>query len=823
MEQTALVVHGHFYQPPRENPWTGSIGRQPSARPFANWNERIYSECYRPNAFARIFDAYNRVERIVNNYSHISFNFGPTLFNWLARFHPTTYARIIAADRESWHAHHRHGNAIAQGYHHAILPLANERDRLTEIRWGVADFRHRFARDPESLWLPETACDDATLSALIDEGMSYVILSPFQAARVRPVGAQVWESVSDGMIDTTVPYRYFHRDGSNRSIAIFFYDGEAAKAVAFDSVLSSSRLLVERFERAASTGRGSLVHIATDGETYGHHFKFGERCLAYALEREVEARGFRITNYGEYLENHPPDWEVELRHDAATGEGTAWSCAHGLGRWARDCGCHSGAPEGWDQRWRDPLRRALNILRDDASRLFAEQGGELFADAWRTRDDYVRVLLGETDRETFLREHATPTLDADGQVRALTLLEMQRAALMMFTSCGWFFNDIAGIETLQILKYAARALELAEELGARADTRSRFLDLLGEARSNERAGENGADIFRETVEHSRVAVERVAASLAICGLVGEPEAKGESAGYEFTRAEGRRQARGRLALSTERIALASRATGKRHEFAAAAMHFGDVDFYCALRESAGGDEFAAHSRELWTAFRASSLPALLRRVREEFGPAEFGLEHLLAEDRQRVHEIVFSKTVERFAEQYEMLFEENRRQIEMLQDAGFELPPELRAAAEFTVGRRFESELMRFERERSADSLRGATLAAEEVVRLGCRIDRERTRQQVAQLIARSVTSLITSLSNEGIEESFELIRLAHKLGLDADVERAQEIVYQAVRHAPRHELRGLALLLRLSPDLFVERDGAHALEEAHEHASAAS
>jgi alpha-amylase/alpha-mannosidase (GH57 family) len=804
MEKPALVVHGHFYQPPRENPWTGTIERQPTARPYANWNERIHAECYRPNAFARVVDPYGRVERIVNNYTLISFNFGATLFNWLARQHPETYARIIAADRESARARGGHGNAIAQGYHHAILPLSNERDRLTEIRWGIADFRSRFGRDPESLWLPETACDDATLGALIDEGLRYVILSPFQADRVRPTGAHVWDSVQDGMIDTTIPYRYFKRDGSGRSIAIFFYDGQVAKSVAFDSVLASSRLLVERFERAASAGRGALIHIATDGETYGHHFKYGDRCLAYALEAEVEERGFRVTNYGEFLAGHEPEWEVEISHDAA-GEGTAWSCAHGLGRWMRDCSCHASAPEGWNQQWRDPLRRALNFLRDEAAKVFAERGGDLFIDPWQARDDYVQVILGAQDRSSFLREHATRTLNGDEQVRALTLLEMQRAALMMFTSCGWFFNDISGIESLQILKYAARTIDLIEELGARVP-RETFIELLAEAHSNERGGGSGADIFRGEAERARVTPQRVAASLAISGLVAEPEARGHSAGYNFAREDLRKQTHGRLSLSTERLILESRATGKRQDFAAASIHFGDVDFYCALRESSDEAEFVASSVKLWEEFRAASLPALLRHTRDEFGPSEFGLEHLLAEDRQRIYEIVFGKTVERFSEQYEFLYEENRRNIEMLQEAGFELPQELRAAAEFTVGCRFESELRRLEREQTPDAIRSATRVADEVARRGYRIDRARTRRQVERLITRAITASVASPAPENIEASFELIRIAHTLGLDADLERAQEIAYEAVRHDPRRELRGLALLLRLSPTLFAVR-----------------
>jgi hypothetical protein len=411
-------------------------------------------------------------------------------------------------------------------------------------------------------------------------------------------------------------------------------------------------------------------------------------------------------------------------------------------------------------------------------------------------------------------------LDGEDQVRALTLLEMQRAALMMFTSCGWFFNDISGIETLQILKYAARSLDLLEELGARSP-RGHFLELLAGANSNARANENGADIFRHEIETARVAPVRVAASLAISGLVAEPEASGESAGYNFAREDLRKQSHGRLSLSTERLQLESRATCKRYEFAAASLHFGDVDFYCALRESSSDAEFAASSQKLWGEFRAASLPALLSRVREEFGPSEFGLEHLLAEDRQRVYEIVFGKTVERFSEQYEFLYEENRRNIEMLRDAGFELPQELRVAAEFTVGRRFETELLRLEREQTPEALHSATSVADEVARLDYRIDRARTRRQVERLIARAVTSAVRAPTQENVEASFELIRLAHKLGLDADVERAQEIAYEALRREPRHELRGLALLLRLSPGLFSDAEHDAQLEE-DEPASAA-
>jgi alpha-amylase/alpha-mannosidase (GH57 family) len=279
---SSIVIHAHFYQPPRENPWTGAIDREDSAHPYHDWNERIHAECYRANAFARIVDGRGRVDHIVNNYLNFSFNFGPTLLNWLETAHPEAYRRILEADRQSALRRHGHGNAIAQGYNHAILPLCNERDRRTQVVWGIADFRHRFGRDPEALWMPETACHDATLETLIEAGMSYAILSPHQAQRVRQIGTEEWLDVSNGGIDPRAPYRYFHRDGSGRSIALFFYDDALARAIAFENALASSAQLAQRLDLARG-GDGKFVNVATDGESYGHHFHFGDRCIAYAL------------------------------------------------------------------------------------------------------------------------------------------------------------------------------------------------------------------------------------------------------------------------------------------------------------------------------------------------------------------------------------------------------------------------------------------------------------------------------------------------------------------------------------------------------------
>ncbi len=499
---TALIIHGHFYQPPRENPWTGNVEREPGAAPFHDWNERIHAECYAANAFARMIGPDGNV-RMVNNYERISFNFGPTLMSWLERHHPVTYQKILEADAISSSRRGGHGNAIAQAYGHPILPLCNDRDRLTQVIWGVADFRFRYDREPESLWLPETACNDATLAVLIEQGLRYVILAPDQAHSFRPVHSETWVSTADTPIDMGRAYRYVHPDGSGRSIAIFFYDGPTSRAIAFEQVLSSSRRLVDLLKRAA-VGK-ELETVATDGETYGHHFKFGDLCLAHAVEVEAPDAGFRLTNYGEFLDHHPAETEVKISSGLG-GEGSSWSCFHGVSRWMRDCGCHTGGENGWNQQWRRPLRVALEYLRDQSASEFERIGAELLNDPWAARNAYIDVVLGASSPDFFLKEQAVRPLTLAEERRVLALLEMQRNSLLMFTSCGWFFSELSGIETVQVLKYAARVLELQLELDL-PSSREMFLEILREARSNVTEKGTGADIFLEIVEgKSRVLI-----------------------------------------------------------------------------------------------------------------------------------------------------------------------------------------------------------------------------------------------------------------------------------------------------------------------------
>ena len=476
---TNIVVHGHFYQPPRENPSTGTIDAQPDAAPFHDWNERVHAESYRPNTRASIFDG--EQGRVVNNFEKLSFNVGPTLLAWMQDADRETYDAILEADRRA-SERTGHGNAIAQAFHHSILPLAPRRDVRTEIRWGLTDFEHRFGRRSHGLWLPETAASNDVLDVLIEEEVGFTILSPHQAALWRESN-EGWIRREQHPLDTGVGHLYRHSDGSGRSLALFFYDADIARAIAFERAGSSAERFLDLFT-SRSIADDRLVHTATDGETYGHHHKFSELGLAYALFVEAERRDMIVTNYSNWLESHPPTREARL-----VDKGSSWSCAHGVERWRGDCGCHTGGEEGWTQAWRGPLRRAFELVRDAADALFEEAGHEELGDPWGARDRYVRVVIGSQEPAEFLEAEG-----ARDHERAAQLLDLQRNNLAMFTSCGWFFNDCGGIETQQVLHYAARALQLIQELGAQAPLGD-FVNALARARSNDPAIGSAADIF----------------------------------------------------------------------------------------------------------------------------------------------------------------------------------------------------------------------------------------------------------------------------------------------------------------------------------------
>ncbi len=505
-----VCVHGHFYQPPRENPWLEAIEEQDSAAPWHDWNERITAECYAPNGAARMLDGEDRIYRIVNNYSRISYNFGPTLLTWLETHAPNTHAAIVAADAASMERFGGHGSAMAQAYNHIIMPLANLRDKRTQVRWGIADFQYRYRRKPEGMWLPETAVDTETLEVLAAEGIVFTVLAPRQALAVRKKGEKEWHDVRGGRVDPSMPYEIELPSG--RTIAVFFYDGPVSQAVAFERLLSSGEHFAGRLVSAFDAQRTwpQLVHIATDGETYGHHHRHGEMALARALER-IEGSGLaKLTNYGEFLEMHPPTWQARII------EATSWSCAHGVERWRSDCGCRMGSPAEWNQRFRGYLRTALDELRDALTIPFERTAERLFVDPWAARDDYIHVMLDRTPDmlDTFFGKHGRSPMNAEDKRLGVKLLEMQRHALLMYTSCGWFFDDLSNIETVQVLQYAGRVIELAESV-FRANFENAFLETLGHARSNLPEMGDGRRIWERFVTKARIDLPAVTAHHAV--------------------------------------------------------------------------------------------------------------------------------------------------------------------------------------------------------------------------------------------------------------------------------------------------------------------
>ncbi len=513
MTDRAICIHGHFYQPPREDPWLEEIELQSSAAPHLDWNERITAECYRPCTAARLLAPDGRIEAIVNLFSRVSFNLGPTLLAWLERNAPDVYAAVLAADAESL-SRYGHGAAMAQGYHHAILPLADPRDRETEVAWAVSDFEARFGRPPEGFWLPELGVDVPTLEVLAAHGIRFTVLAPHQAARVREIGGD-WREVDPLSLDLTRVYSCPLPSG--RSIALFFYNGGVAHELAFGDLLSNGDRFADRLQSClVPDDRAQLVSVAIDGETFGHHRTFGEMALARAL-RDLEARpDLRVTVFAAFLADHPPDREVEVR------ERTSWSCAHGVERWRSDCGCASGMHPGWSQAWRGPLRGALEALRDRLRPAFEAEGRHLLSDPWAARNAYIDLVRNpsEAAREAFFGDHALRSLSVAEQRRMLGLLELQRHLQMCFTSCGWFFDDIGGLEPVQVLRYAARACQLARDL-ALPDPEPALVEALRGARGNTPAGPDGAAVWEAQVRPAVLDWPRLAAHFAVDTLWAE--------------------------------------------------------------------------------------------------------------------------------------------------------------------------------------------------------------------------------------------------------------------------------------------------------------
>jgi alpha-amylase/alpha-mannosidase (GH57 family) len=524
------VIHGHFYQPPRENPVTGTIADQPSAAPYANWNERITRECYSPNSRARILSQNGLISRIINNYQHISFNVGPTLMSWLAENSPDTAALIVKADRDGAIEHNGHGPAVAQVYNHIIMPLANRRDKQTQIIWGREYFKRTFGRAPEGMWLAETAADIESLSLLSKAGIKFTILAQGQIDAIRPLTGDrsaPWQPVGS-WVDPREPYRIYWGQGPHDYINVFVYDGPVSRSVAFESLLRDGQAFLSRivgaFGQANADGWPRLVNLATDGESYGHHFQFGEMALAWVIDqlervRHDSADHIVVTNYGEYLAKFPPRMEARLV------ENSSWSCPHGVERWRSDCGCHTGGQADWNQKWRVPLRDGLNWLRDKLLLIFETELSGLLKDPWTARDDYIHILASNYDptvRKKFLATHAKGTLTEEEALKVWQQMEAQLMGLYMFTSCGWFFDELTGLEPVQNLRYAHRAITLSD-CGGGKDLTGGLLSFLRQAKPNDTAYASGEDVWNSLVVPQHLSESHLSAHWAAARLMGADE------------------------------------------------------------------------------------------------------------------------------------------------------------------------------------------------------------------------------------------------------------------------------------------------------------
>ncbi len=675
-----ICVHGHFYQPPRENAWLEEIEFQESAAPYHDWNERVAAECYAPNTASRILDSEERIVDIVNNYARISFDAGPTLLSWMERAAPDVYRAVLEADRESRDRFHGHGGAIAQGYNHLILPLADSRDKRTQIVWGLRDFESRFGRRSEGLWLPETAVDLESLDIAAELGVAFTILSPPQAARARKMGDRDWTAAGNGAIDPRRPY--LCRLPSGRAITLFFYDGRISHDIAFGGLLRDGVGFAGRLVSAFSAGPADdeIVHVATDGETYGHHHRFGDMALAYAL-RHIERNGLaELTVYADYLERHPPAHEVEI------AENTAWSCGHGVERWRGDCGDSSGANPRWNQKWRAPLRQAMDWLRDRAAAPFEAILAGWGADPWRVRDDYISVVLDRSAANVeafFARSFARP-LSPEEKIKALKLLEAQRQAMLMFASDGWFFDDISNVETVQVIQYAARALQLVRDVTG-SDLEAEFIGRLAGAKSNVPEHGDGARIYETLVRPSIVDLPRLAAHYAVSSLFEEYPRAAKIAHYHAGAEVCERETSGRRKLAVGRVTLRSEITWEERTVAYAALHLGDQNLTAGVKELEGEGPFRTMCLSFRAPFAKGDMAAVLRLIDRSFGDHSYSLWHLFKDERKKVVDILLEDTLRALDADFRRIYETNRPLMEALKRMDIPLPETLRGPAEFVL------------------------------------------------------------------------------------------------------------------------------------------
>jgi alpha-amylase/alpha-mannosidase (GH57 family) len=672
-----ICIHGHFYQPPRENAWLDVVEAQDSAAPFHDWNERINFECYAPNTAARILDERRFITKIINNYTRISFNFGPTLMSWLERADPETYESILHADQIGRERFGGHGPALAQAHSHLILPLANDRDKETQVIWGIRDFEHHFGRKPEGMWLAETAADTQTLEALAAQGIKFTILAPRQAKAFRKIGAVEWTDLPGENIDTRRPYLF--QLPSGKLITLFFYHGDIAQGVAFNGLLNNgphfAQSLISAFD---PDDRPQLVHIATDGESYGHHHRHGEMALAHCLDSIENDSAVQLTTYGAYLEQFPPEYEVRIH------ENSSWSCVHGVERWRSDCGCNTGGRPGWTQAWRAPLRETLDRLRDQLIPIYEKEASLLLHDVWEARNDYIHVALNRTEKSVaeFVKRHARMPLDKEQCTKLLRLMEMQRNAMLMFTSCGWFFDEISGIETNQILQYANRAIYYSHQLTGK-DLHQEFIDRLEAAPSN--VFKNGAVSYRKHVMPARVDLVRVGMHYAVSSLFEEHPENLELFNYKAKSEEFERYKAGKQRLSVGQTTVHSKITHSKKHFSFVALYLGQHNIIGNISTEMEQETFNEMKEKIISAFQATELGTVFDLMQAYFGTEKYSLSMLFNDEKRKILRQITEKSLRQVENSFRDIYVNNYQLMTVIHQSDLPVPKAYHNAVEFVV------------------------------------------------------------------------------------------------------------------------------------------
>jgi alpha-amylase/alpha-mannosidase (GH57 family) len=760
MTNRFICIHGHFYQPPRENPWLEDVEVEDSAAPYHDWNERVTAECYAPNAVARILDGGGQIIELVSNYAKMSFNFGPTLMSWLERHRSEVYKQILEADRITG-SQNGHGNAIAQCYNHAIMPLASERQKLTQVRWGIADFRHRFGRDPEGLWLAETAVDLPSLQVLADHGIRFTILAPHQAEAVRAPGED-WHDVSNRSIDPT--RAYFCRLANGRHINLFFYDEPVSRDLSFEGLLRSGDRFAERLAGSFNGRRdhAQLVSVATDGETFGHHFKFGEMALAYAMRR-IEREGLgRMTTYAEFLALYPPTHEVKICQN------TSWSCSHGVERWRSDCGCNSGNTD-YHQRWRAPLRQSLDWLRAKLDIVFEHEGSSLLADPWAAFDDYIGVILDRSlkSRGAFLEKHARHDLSKLEQVNTWRLLEMQRHAELMYTSCGWFFDDISNIETVKNIEYAARSIQLARE-AAGVDLEAQFVAHLATATGSQPHLADGAAVYETLVRPSIANLEKGLAHYGISSLVEEYAPEQRIFSFEFERRDYHREKTSARTLAVGAVDVRSEITCEELAGLFVVLHLGGYDFHCLVRERASDKAYNEFKEKIFRVFNEDSTRNLLLALDDGVECESFALKDLFNDERRKIGRLLLGDALERSRDHYRRIYEESRDVMRLLATMKIPAPEGLKHAVEYVLSQRLEQASSDLRADAQSQSSFPEVTAAilREAESLGCRVDLTSVANALERVVSSTLIAYGTHKEPAFAEGAAMFLRLAEQLGV---------------------------------------------------------